>query len=642
MRLDFDAQPVTDEDPTIRQRLDGVPVPQLLVAVAQLTGQTDLLVDEFRTDPSTVQMMGDDGLTPEQRDRAKGLITDALGRFRDAGCKPAPPPTPEQLRLFIEFLSGPIDDDHLLLFEEELALGGVDLREPAWRASEIDPARPMRVVVIGAGMSGIVTALRLRQAGCSVQVFEKNEDVGGTWLENAYPGCRVDVPNHLYSYSFAQSPYWPQFHSTQPVLLDYFRSCAQELHVADAISYRHEVEDAVWSDETRTWTLTVQDGEGNRTRHEADAVVSAVGQLNRPSFPDIAGIESFGGRSFHSARWDDDVDFDGVRVGVIGSGASAVQFIPWLAERASQLTVYQRTPPWLVPVPNYHDDLPENLRWVLRHVPEYARWDRLTVFSRLQEGLLPRTVVDPEWDMASGSVSAENDAIRQGLTAYYEFVFPDPDLRAKVLPKYPFGAKRMVVDSGVYSTALQAENVALETGSIAAIEPSGVRLEDGRIVEHDVIVYGTGFRASQFLTPMRIVGRNGVDLHERWGGDARAHLGLTVPGFPNLFLMYGPNTNIVVNGSIVYFSECQAHYIAESLRLLLESASSAMDCRPEAHDAYNERIDQATKGRAWGASDVPSWYKNEFGRVAQNWPFNLYDYWQQTRQVDVDDYLLLE
>jgi 4-hydroxyacetophenone monooxygenase len=183
--------------------------------------------------------------------------------------------------------------------------------------------------------------------------------------------------------------------------------------------------------------------------------------------------------------------------------------------------------------------------------------------------------------------------------------------------------------------------VTLETEAIAEISPTGITLHDGRTVDHDIIIYGTGFQASRFLTPMHIVGRGGVDLHARWAGDARAHLGLTVPGFPNLFLMYGPNTNIVVNGSIIYFSECQAHYIAESLRLLLEKDAAAMDCRPEVHDAYNVMIDTATRARAWGASDVPSWYKNEHGRVAQNWPFNLFEYWQRTREVDPDDYVLL-
>jgi 4-hydroxyacetophenone monooxygenase len=425
------------------------------------------------------------------------------------------------------------------------------------------------------------------------------------------------------------------------VLLDYFRSCVAGFDLEGAISYRHEVEEAVWDEEKAVWTLRIRNADDVVTECEVNVVVSAVGQLNRPSFPDIPGLDSFEGQSFHSARWDDSVAFEGKSVAVIGSGASAVQFIPWLAERAAQLTVYQRTPGWILPIGNYHDDLPSNLRWILRHVPEYARWDRIALFSRLQEGLLPRTIVDPDWDLSSGSVSAANDEIRQGLTSYYALAFPDPALRAKVLPGYPFGAKRMIVDSGVYSNALQSPNVTLETGAIAAIAPSGVIMHDGRLVEHDIIVYGTGFQASRFLTPMRVVGRGGVDLHARWAGDARAHLGLTVPGFPNLFLMYGPNTNIVVNGSIIYFSECQAHYIAESLRLLLENDVAAMDCRPEVHDAYNVMIDTATRARAWGASDVSSWYKNEHGRVAQNWPFNLFEYWRRTREVDPDDYVLL-
>jgi len=641
MRLDFDAQPIGDDDATLRTRLEGIPIGPLLAAVAHATGDYTLLADDLRPDPSRIVMMTDDGYVPEQLARAQVLVADALIRFRNGGCKPGPEPTPDQLRRLIEFVSGPLDDDHLRLYSEELALGGVDQRAPSWRASEVAPGRSVKVAVIGAGMSGIAAAQRLRQAGCSVHIYEKNSDVGGTWLENSYPGCRVDVPNHLYSYSFAQSPHWPQFNSTQPVLYDYFRSCVAEFDLEDAISYRHEVEDAVWDDERCIWALRIRDATGVVTEAEVNVVVSAVGQLNRPSFPDIEGIDSFEGPSFHSARWDGDVHFEGKRVAVIGSGASAVQFIPWLAERAARVTVYQRTPGWILPIPTYHDDLPSNLRWILRHVPEYARWDRLALFSRLQEGLLPRTVVDPDWDISSGSVSAANDELRQGLTLYYEFAFPDPALRAKVLPNYPFGAKRMIVDSGVYSNALAAPNVTLETGAIAGIVPSGVAMHDGRTVEHDIIVYATGFLASRFLTPMRVVGRGGVDLHARWAGDARAHLGLTVPGFPNLFLMYGPNTNIVVNGSIIYFSECQAHYITESVRLLLEKDAAAMDCRPEVHDAYNVMIDAATRERAWGVSDVSTWYKNEHGRVAQNWPFNLFDYWQRTRAVDPDDYVLL-
>jgi 4-hydroxyacetophenone monooxygenase len=640
MQFDFLAEPIADDDPTIRSQVADIPLAPLLAAVAHLTGDYDLVDHALRPDLSKIVTMLDDGYSPEQVARGRTLAAEALIRFRDNGCKPAPDPTPAQLRALIEFVAGPSDDDYLRLFREELGLGGVDYRKPSWCASEIAPERTLKAAIVGAGMSGIVAAHRLLQAGFSVHIYEKNADVGGTWLENGYPGCRVDVPNHLYSYSFAQSPEWPQFHSTQPVLLDYFQSCVTELGLGESISYLHEVEEARWDEERGVWSLHIRNADGIGSVEEVNVIVSAVGQLNRPSFPDIEGIDAFAGESFHSARWDHDVDFEGKSVGVIGSGASAVQFIPFLAERAESLTVYQRTPPWLLPIANYHDDLPSSHRWLLRHVPEYARWDRLALFTRLQEGLLPRTVVDPEWDLSSGSVSAKNDEIRQALTSYFEFVFPDPVLRAKVVPTYPFGAKRMVVDSGVYSNALQSDNVTLETETIAEISTGGITLQDGRAIAHDVIVYGTGFQASRFLTPMRIVGRGGVDLHARWGGDARAYLGLTVPGFPNLFLMYGPNTNIVVNGSIIYFSECQAHYIAESLRLLLERDATAMDCRPEVHDAYNATIDAATKERAWGASDVSTWYKNEFGRVAQNWPFNLFEYWRMTKDVDGNDYVL--
>jgi 4-hydroxyacetophenone monooxygenase len=594
MRLDFPRDPLTDDDETIRARVVGVPIAPLLAAVAHLTGDLALLRNDLRPDLAKV-MLFDDGYSSEQVEQARRLAADALIRFRDGGCHAAPAPGREHLRALVEFVTGgALDDEHLTLFEEELALGGADLRAPAWHAAEAAPGRPFTVAIIGAGMSGIVVAHRLRQAGIDVRIFEKNADVGGTWLENDYPGCRVDVPNHFYSYSFAQSRHWPQFYSTQPVLLDYFRTCVDKLTLGDAISFETEVLEARWNDDRQIWALRIRDASGVERIHEAHAVVSAVGQLNRPLMPDIEGIDTFRGPSFHSARWESGVDITAKRVAVIGTGASAIQFIPWLAERVGHLTVHQRTPPWLVPAPNYQDDLPPNLQWLLRHVPEYARWDRLSVLARLQEGSLPQTTVDPSWDASVGSVSAANDMVRAGLTAYYETAFPDPELRAKVLPSYPFGAKRMVVDNGLYSETLRRSNVTLDTASIAAITPTGVHMRDGRDLDYDVIIYGTGFQASKFLTPMRVIGANGTDLHKRWGGDARAYLGITVPSFPNLFLMYGPNTNVVVNGSIIFFSECEAHYIAESVGMLLERGARSMDCRPEVHDAYNERIDNAT------------------------------------------------
>jgi 4-hydroxyacetophenone monooxygenase len=641
MRFDFSRAPITDEDDeVIRAALVGIPVVALLSSVAHLTGDYSLVGDDLLPDRERAGVMKDDGYSRGRIEQARDAAAAALSRFRDAGSVAAPAPDAEQLRTLVEFVVGTtVDDDYVVLLEQELGLDGADLRAPDWTVAEIDPNRIFTVAIIGAGMSGLAAAHRLRQAGVEARVYEKNPDVGGTWFENDYPGCRVDIQNHFYSFSFAQSCHWPQLHSSQPVLLDYFQSCVTELQLADAIAYDSEVVEARWDDDEQVWHLRIRGPEGERTE-SVNAVVSAVGQLNRPHLPEIEGLDSFAGESFHSARWDHDVDVTGKRVAVIGTGASAAQFIPWLAERAEHLTVHQRTPPWLVPVEGYQDDVPENLQWFLRHVPEYARWDRLLIFAQLQEGNLPRTIVDPEWDLSRHSVSASNEQVCTMLGKYREAVFADPELAEKMRPRYPWGGKRMVVDDGSFSGALQRDNVTLDTGRIAAITPSGIRMDDGTESDADVIIYATGFRASDFLMPMRVVGAHGTDLHDRWGGDARAYLGLTVPGFPNLFMMYGPNTNIAITGSVTFFSECQAQFIVESVRMLLEHGARAMDTREAVHDAYNERIDAANELRAWGAADVHTWYRNAKGRIAQNWPFNLLEFWGQTREANSDDYVL--
>jgi 4-hydroxyacetophenone monooxygenase len=526
------------------------------------------------------------------------------------------------------------------VLREELALAGADHRAPGWSKEEVAPDVPWRVAVIGAGMSGLLAAHRLRQAGVDVTILETDDDVGGTWYETTYPGGRVDVPNHFYSYSFAQSSAWPQFFSTQPALLDYFRECAQELGLRPLIRFGTEVLEARFDEDQQRWSVTTRGADGTEATEDFEMVVSAVGQLNRPKFPDIPGQADFTGPSFHSARWDHAVDLTGKRVAVIGTGASAAQFIPHVAEQAVELLVFQRTPPWLAPTPNYHDDLPADLCWFMERVPDYARWDRLVQFWRMHEGLLPAAVVDPAWPDQHRSMSMLNEMVRQLLTAHLEAEFADPELRAKMIPPYPPLAKRIVRDNGSWPRALQQPHVSVHTEAIAAVTPTGIRTVDGEEHVVDVIIYGTGFTASEFLTPMRVVGTGGTELHDRWAGDARAYLGLTVPEFPNLFLLYGPNTNIVINGSIIYFSECEVHYLTEAVRMLLEGGHRSMDCRVEVHDAYNERIDAANRTMVWGAAEVNSWYRNAKGRVAQNWPFSLLEYWQQTRQPDPSDYVL--
>jgi 4-hydroxyacetophenone monooxygenase len=635
-------EPITESDDEIRRCLEDAEVPPLLPALAYLTGEMSLLRDNLRPDPLLLAMP-QGGLSDEQQAEARQLALEALIRFRDGGCRPAPVPSDDELLQIMEYCVGGAEmREYLPLLEEELAYRGEDRRAPHWRKDDIAPQLDLKVVIVGAGMSGLLAAHRLQQAGVEFVVLEKNDDVGGTWYENSYPGCRVDNPNHNYSYSFAQRHDWPYHFSTQDVLWGYFRSCADVFGLREHIRFRTEVLSATWSEEDLTWSVRVRTPDGREETLSTNVLISAVGQLNRPNFPDIPGRDTFEGVSFHSARWDHSVPLAGKRVAVIGTGASAVQFIPEVAPVAGELLVFQRTPPWMGPTPDYHEEVSDGLRWLYGHVPSYSEWNRFLIFWKMGDGVLNNVRVDPDYEPKGEAISDANEMVRQLLTMYLGMEFGDrPELLEKVVPHYPPGAKRMLRDNGVWAGALKRENVRLITDQIREITPNGIVTADGEEHQVDVLIYGTGFTASKFLTPMKITGRDGIDLHETWAGDARAYLGVTVPGFPNLFCLYGPNTNIVINGSIIYFSECGVRYILGLIELLLANHLKALDVRKDVHDEFNEDVDAENRRMAWGWSDVNSWYKNDRGRVAQNWPFTLLEYWKRTLQPDAADYELL-
>jgi 4-hydroxyacetophenone monooxygenase len=632
-------EPITATDDEIRAALEDAEIPPLLPALAYITGDASLLREDLRPNALTIAMP-QGGLSEAQLTEARQLALEALIRFRDGGSVPVAPPSDDALlRMMEHTVGGGGMAPYLPLLEEELAYRGDDRRAPDWRLDDVAPDRDFEVVIVGAGMSGILAGHRLQQAGVPFTIVEKNSDVGGTWLENTYPGCRVDNPNHNYSYAFAQRHDWPFHFSTQDVLLDYLQRCSEIFGIRDRIRFNTEVVSATWSESDATWVLRIRDADGTEAELRANAVVSAVGQLNRPLMPDIPGVGSFAGPAFHSARWNHDVDLRGKRVAVIGTGASAVQFIPEIAPDVAELLVFQRTPPWLGPTEDYHDEVAPGLCWLYKHVPSYSEWNRFWIFWRMGDGVLPGVTVDPAWDRSTGSVSMMNEMVRVLMTEYLKAQFADrPDLLEHVIPTYPPGAKRMLRDNGVWAGALKRDNVQLICTPIREITARGVVTVDDDEHAVDVLIYGTGFQASKFLTQMKVVGRDGVDLHEHWDGEARAYLGVTIPGFPNLFCLYGPNTNIVINGSIVYFSECGVRYILGLLKMLLTGGHRALDVRKDVHDEFNEQVDAENARMAWGASDVNTWYKNERGRITQNWPFTLLEYWQRTAAPNADDY----
>lgn len=630
----------SDED--LQEAIGDAHLPSLLVTLAYLTGDLSLLSDEFA--PHAVSLYAgvgaQGGMSLEAQEKARERILSTVIAFRDNGSQEAAHPSIDDLQKIMEFMTGPVDEDYIPLLIHELGIP-VDLGAPSWTKPNIAPRTDFSVVIVGAGMSGLAAAHRLAQAEIPFTVIERNPEVGGVWWENSYPGARLDTSNFNYSYSFAQNDAWTSQYTLRGEVLGYLQTVADRFDLRRHVRFETQVTAGVFDERTGTWKVTIVNADGVQKVLRCNALISAVGQLNEPSIPDLPGIESFQGFSWHTARWNHDVDLTDKRVGVVGTGASAFQVIPQIAEAAKHVTVFQRTPPWIIPTEGYTSKIPDGLQWLFRNIPHYHRWYRFNQFWMNVDGIRDLALVDPEWKHPV-SVSAKNEATRQRLARYLEESFADrPDLIAQVVPDYPPYAKRSLRDDGTWTNALKRADVTLTSSRIAEVTKTGIQTADGVLHECDVIIYGTGFEASDFLRTMELQGRGGVNLHDQWAGDARAFWGVSVPNFPNLFCLYGPNTNLNVNGSVVLFSEAAVEYTLECIKTLLSTGHRAMDVRWDAFTAYNEHVDAASKTLAIGVSTVNSWYKNAFGRVSQNWPLTTIEYWRGTRGPRQEDYELL-
>jgi 4-hydroxyacetophenone monooxygenase len=462
------------------------------------------------------------------------------------------------------------------------------------------------------------------------------------WWENAYPDCGVDTPNHFYSYSFAPNHGWNHYFSPREEIQAYLERCADDLGVRGDIRFGATVESATWIEDDRCWEIAYRSADGGERRVRAELLVPAVGQMNRPKVPAIDGLDDFAGPVFHSSRWPDGLDLSGRRVAVVGTGASAMQLVPHVAAHATEVTIFQRSPQWARPVDDYHREVREGTKWLLEHVPFYAPWYRVTLFWRFGDGLHRQLQIDPDWPHPERAVNRANDRHRRDLVEYIDAQLgpdADPALRAKVVPDYPPFGKRMLIDNGWYRL-LTEPHVHLVTDDIARIDADGVVTVDGVHHDADVIVLATGFEAADALGHLEIRGRGGDRLADRWGSDdPRAYLGIAVPGFPNLFLLYGPNTNLGHGGSIIFQAECQSAYIVGLLQQMRAVGASSVDVRRDVHDDYNERVDEAHRHMIWTHPGMDTWYRNSAGRVVTNSPWRLVDYWTMCHSPSLDDYV---
>ncbi len=634
-------EPFTDSNSTIAAALEDCSIPALLCSLVHMTGDPAWIRGDIR--PRLAMSLDiQSGIPVEDRAEVRRQALPTVAAYRDGGCVPHELSREVLLEMMAFLGCRPVDGSLAGLFFDDLQFEGRDTGAITWGdeiAEEVKAESP--VLVIGCGMAGILAGIRLKQAGLPFTIVDKNPGSGGTWWENRYPGARVDVGSHQYCYSFEPADHWSEFYCRQPELRAYFAATVDKFGLRPHCRFETTVTKLRWDDDRVGWSAHLSGADGIEEIIHARFVISAVGSLNIPKLPDIPGMDTFTGPSFHSARWPDGLRLTGSRLALVGAGASGFQIGPAVADEVERLTIFQRTAQWIIPNPLYHAPVPPGDKWALRHLPFYGRWYRfIMTFAGIAAGVDPYRIDPTHEDPTGRSVNAVHAKRAGALLGWMTSLIAErPDLAPKVVPDYPALGKRVLQDDGSWLRCLQRPNVELVRTAVDRIEPDGVLTVDGTHYRADVICYATGFRHNDYLASMDLRGRHGLSLREQWGDEPTAYLGITIPNFPNLFCTYGPGTNLAAGASLFYHSEFQVHYAMEAIHETLISGARCCEVTSEAHASYARRYQDEIDQLVWSHPSIAhSHYKNPAGKVftLSPWPLDLY--WEWTRHVDRSHY----
>ena len=629
MNLDPDEQIFADA-------IEVANIPTLLMVIVQLTGELEWL--EAPYNPKRQPGLGDNdsgGLDPRHQREVRDAALEAILAWRAGRAVALPEPDEELIvRMLSVAMAETVPSEYGQFTAAQLGQVKFLDHEP------VNAPADFKVLVIGAGVSGLCAAINLQMLGINFEVVERNSTVGGVWWENHYPGAGVDTPNHLYSYSFAPFD-WQKYFCLRDELHAYLEHVCDNFEVRNNIRFDTGVERIEYQESRQKWLVTLRLPDGTSQQTEANVVISAAGIFNPPVFPDIDGLDEWKGEKWHTARWPKDADLAGKRVAIIGNGASCMQIAPEIQDEVESLTIFQKSVHWAAPFEQFRKEVPDPIRTLLREVPLYRNWYRVRLGWTFNDRIHSALQKDPDWEHPERSLNAQNDAHRAYFTQYVVDELGDkaPELLERVLPTYPPFGKRMLMDNGWYRM-LRNPKVTLVDNHVDRIEHDRLRTEEGTEYEADVLLLATGFDVLNFITTYDAVGRSGASLTDHWEQDnAKAYLGTVVPDFPNLFTLYGPNLQPGHGGSLIFVVEMQVRYIMDMIQKMLQDKIGAVEIRKEVHDAYNDKVDLAHEQMVWAHPGMTSYYRNERGRIVVNSPWRNVDFYQMTREANLGEYL---